>query len=63
MNEYVEIMRQNPAFVSLMAEIKQERPIIPVYSHSPDNTEEWKANSNIQKGFDLALGFLGEFYD
>ena len=63
MNKYVEILRQSPEFISLMAEIKEARPIIPVYSHSPDNTEEWKANSNVQKGFDLALSFLGEFYD
>lgn len=60
MKEYVEILRQRPEFQALLKEIKEQRPIIPRYIHEPDNTEEWKANSNIQKGFDLVLMYLGE---
>ena len=60
MKEYLEVLRLQPEFIALIAQIKEERPIIPVYTHNPDNTDEWKANSNMQKGFNLCLHFLGE---
>jgi len=60
MKEYLEILRNQPEFLLLMKEIKSQRPLIPEYNHHDDNIEEWKANSNMLKGFRLALSFLGE---
>lgn len=63
MNEFVEILRQNETFQKVLQDAKAERPTIPPYNHSPDNTEEWKALSNMQRGFDLALSQFGEHYE
>jgi hypothetical protein len=63
MNEFVEILRQNETFQVVMKEVKENRPTIPPYNHDPDNTEEWKALSNQQRGFDLALILFGEHND
>ena len=63
MTPELEILRQNETFQTVMREIKKERPAIPPYNHEPDNTEEWRALSNQQRGFDLALSLLGEYYD
>ena len=60
MNEYLEVLRQQEAFHRVIEGLKRHKPVIPAYSHFPDNTEEWKANSNILKGFNLALILLGE---
>jgi len=60
MREYLEILRQNEAFQMVIKGVKEERPTIPPYNHSPDNTEEWKSMSNQQRGFDLALSLFGE---
>ena len=60
MKEYVNVLRQYPEFQLLIDEIKQEKPVIPVYNHDPDNTEEWKANSNILKGYSMVLMYLGD---
>ena len=63
MNEFVEILRQNETFQKVLQDAKAERPMVPPYNHSPDNTEEWKALSNMQRGFDLALSQFGEHYE
>ena len=60
MNEFLEILRQNETFQKVMSGIREERPIIPLHTYDPDNTEEWKALSNQQRGYDLALALLGE---
>jgi len=60
MKEYLEILRQHEVFPIVMKELKEQRPTIPPYNHSPDNTEEWKSLSNQQRGYDLALSVLGE---
>jgi len=59
-NEYLEILRQNPEFLNLLKRVNEHRPIIPLHNMDPDNTESWKANSYMQRGFDLALSLLGE---
>ncbi len=59
----VEILRQNELFQTIMREVKKQRPEIPPYNHDPDNTEEWKALSNQQRGFELALSLFGEYYE
>lgn len=60
MTPEIEILRQNELFQTVMKEVLKERPTIPPYNHSPDNTEEWKALSNMQRGYDLALSLFGE---
>jgi len=60
MNEFVEILRQNETFQMVMKDVKEQRPTIPPYNHNPDNTEEWKSMSNMQRGFDLCLSQFGE---
>ena len=60
MNEFVEILRQNETFQKVLQDAKAERPMVPPYNHNPDNTEEWKALSNMQRGFDLCLSRFGE---
>jgi len=34
------------------------RPIVPAFDEKADNTEQWKADSMKQQGFDLVLKFL-----
>ena len=60
MTAYLEILRSTEEFQMLLSQIKEQRPVIPVYDHINDNTEAWKANSNILKGFNLVLTLLGE---
>jgi len=60
MTPEVEILRQNELFQTVIREVKKERPTVPPYNHNPDNTEEWKSMSNMQRGFDLALSLFGE---
>ena len=63
MNEFLEILRQNETFQKVMKDMKEQRPTIPLHNYDPDNTEEWKALSNQQRGFDLALTLLGESFE
>ena len=60
MTPYLEVLRTSPEFQALIVKLKEQRPVIPAYTHSPDNTEEWKANSNQRQGFNLCLTLLGE---
>lgn len=61
MKEYVELLRHNEAFSVVREGVKKERPTVPPYTHSPDNTEEWKSLSNMQRGFDLCYSlFTGD---
>ena len=59
-NEYLVMLRATPEFQGIMKQVKSHRPVIPVHSINPDNTDEWKANSWMQQGFDLCLSLLGE---
>jgi len=63
MNDYLFTLRSTIEFQNLIKEIKQHRPVIPVYDCEEDNTERWKANSNILKGYNLCLAHLGETDD
>lgn len=60
MTSYLEALRSTPEFQALIVELKGKRPVIPAYTHSPDNTEDWRANSNQLQGFNLCLTLLGE---
>jgi len=60
MTPYLEMLRSTAEFQALVVMLKENRPVIPAYTHSPDNTETWKANSNQLQGFNLALTLLGE---
>ena len=42
----------------IVRELMEKRPSIPNYNPNKDNTEQWKAASAMQQGFDLALGVL-----
>ena len=63
MTEYLEILRQSPEFQSLLKEIGKQRPVLPVHNYDPDNTEQWKALSHQQRGFDFAMSLFGESYE
>jgi hypothetical protein len=45
-------------FQMLLKELKQIRPIVPNYNWKEANTEEIKAKSCLQQGFDLALSIM-----
>lgn len=60
MSENLTILRQNELFQEEMQRIMKHRPTVPPYNYDPDNTEEWKAMSNMQRGFDLFAELLGE---
>jgi len=62
-SEYLIALRSTAEFQALLAQIKKHRPTIPVYDAQSDNTEEWKANSYTQRGFDLCLTYFGEKTD
>jgi len=62
-NEYLAALRGTKEFHDLMAQLKKQRPTIPTFNAESDNTEIWKANSNMQRGFDLCLTLLGEKTD
>ena len=61
--QYLEVLKQNPTYQEVIKDLKLEKPIVPVYDHVSDNTEEWKAKSNMQRGFNLVLSLLGESYE
>jgi hypothetical protein len=42
----------------LFREILKHRPSVPVHNFKIDNTEEWKARSAEQRGFDIWLAHL-----
>ena len=52
-------MVQDPAFQALVDRLEQERPLIPEFSPSQDNTERWKQASGRRQGYDLCLGIFG----
>jgi hypothetical protein len=58
MKEYLVALRLTPEFQNCLEIINRERPIVPLSNYNPDNTEEWKALSNMQRGFDLCHSLL-----
>lgn len=44
--------------LKLIREILKQRPQIPMHNVQSDNTEEWKARSHEQRGFDIWLTYL-----
>ena len=59
-NQYLEALRSTPEFQAELKRVKAQRPIIPAYNPTEDNTEMWKAQSMMQQGFDLCLTLFGE---
>lgn len=61
MKKYDELLlsfRSHPLYQELKRDLRDARPVIPVFDPSTDNTETWKANSMKQEGFDLCLALL-----
>lgn len=48
----------DPRFLKLVKEIMRQRPTIPTHTPGLDNTEDWKARSAEQRGFDIWVAFL-----
>jgi len=48
----------DPRFVELIKEAMKQRPTIPTYNPGSDNTEDWKAASAKQIGFDTWVAYL-----
>ena len=59
MTEYLENLKLNPEFQKVLQMINEQRPVIPLHRHDPDNTAEWVALSNQQRGFDLCMSLFG----
>lgn len=57
---FLEELKSDARWHQMIKEIKSHRPLCPQWNHENDNTDEWKARSNQQKGFDLILSLLGE---
>ncbi len=60
---YLEQLRQSDEFRHLLNEIKQQRPMVPLFDPNDDNSEVWKMQSGLQQGFDLAMSLFGEKYE
>jgi len=43
----------------IVKELEEKKPIIPQHDPSKDNTEDWKAQSAMLKGYLLACTILG----
>lgn len=48
----------DPRFEKLIRKIMEQRPQIPAHNPRADNTEEWKAASATQAGFDIWVAYL-----
>jgi hypothetical protein len=48
----------DPRFYDLVKHIMKQRPTIPTYDPRSDNTEDWKAASAQQIGFDIWVAYL-----
>ena len=48
----------DPRFSALVKEIMRQRPVIPGHDPQKDNTEQWKATSAEQRGFDIWVTYL-----
>lgn len=53
MNELLIELYADPRFEKLIQEIMKHRPVVPNHNPREDNTEEWKAKSAEQRGFDI----------
>lgn len=51
-------LHSHPFFEELQKDLLSLRPIIPSHDPNRDNTEDWKAKSAQQKGFDVCLAFF-----
>jgi len=57
-------LNSNQMFQTLLKEkILPQRPHVPVYHPSKNNTEEWKYQSGFKDGFDLVLQLLKVKYE
>jgi hypothetical protein len=51
-------INSDPRYTQLISEILKQRPVVPLHNPRNDNTEEWKAKSAEQRGFDIWLTYL-----
>lgn len=58
MKEVLLEMYSDVRILKLFKEILTQRPHIPSFDFRKDNTEEWKAKSAEQRGFDIWLTYL-----
>ena len=52
---FIAEMHQHPSFPALVERLAEQRPRIPEFSPSKDNTELWKQASGRKQGYDLCL--------
>ena len=60
MNSYLKALRETLEFQDLIKQIKKLEPVVPEWTPTEDNTDEWKSKSMMLKGFNLCLTYLGE---
>ena len=63
MTPYMTELRQTIEWQHEVVRVKKSRPVVPAHNPSKYNTEEWKALSAMQQGFDLCLTYFGEHND
>lgn len=51
-------MKAFPLYGEFEKNLLEQRPIIPSYTHTEDNTDQWKFDSAKQEGFDLCLQYF-----
>jgi hypothetical protein len=52
---FIAEMQSHPVWPAMVERLQQERPTIPEFSPSQDNTELWKQASGRRQGYDLCL--------
>lgn len=57
-DEWLLKLQTDPLFREVKQNLRECRPVVPVYDHRHDNTEEWKSKCLQQQGFDLCLAVL-----
>jgi len=60
MNEFLESLKGNHQYNDLIKSVNKNKPVIPRYDYDSNNTEDWKAKSNMLKGFELAMALMGD---
>lgn len=61
MRSYADLLTQlhsHQFFDDMVKDLLSLRPVVPAHDAKSDNTEDWKAKSAQQQGFDLCLAFF-----
>lgn len=57
-NDFLLHMKSHHLWPIFLKDLLSKRPLVPPHNPKVDNTEEWKALSAQQRGFDLCLALF-----